>query len=314
MEFLNKISGAVQTFATQNPGFVKGAAQLAGGLAGAALGKKVGLGSTAGAIAGAALTTAAINPTLARLTGAGVNAFGMNSPSTVYAGRIDPQVTFGSGTRNIGSDHQDWRVKVTIPPGSPIFDSAFYGGVMTPLQLEKGVVFPHTPVVQLSHSAKYESQSLVHTNYSFHNYTGSETGAISITADFTQQSTKEAAYLIAAVYFFRACTKMFYGSGEFVGNPPPVVFLSGYGKYLLPRTPCVVTQFSHSLPNDVDYMVDTAGPSSTGDTTWVPTYAQLTITLQPVVSRNKQAAFNLNAFAAGQLLSTGPNGASGGFL
>jgi hypothetical protein len=314
MDIFGKVKGAVQNFASQNPGIVKTVVAGAGAAAGVAFGKNISGGSTLGAVAGGLIGGQLGNAVATRLAGAGINPAAMNSPLTKYFSRIDPQITFGSGTRNIGSGQQDWRVKVVLPPGSPIFGGAFASGALNPLANDKGVVFPHTPTVSLTHSARYESQSLVHTNYTFYNYTGSETGAITDTADFTAQSINEARYLLASVYFFRSCTKMFYGSGEYVGNPPPIVFLSGYGKFMLPRTPCVITQFSHTLPNDVDYMVDTPGPDSNSDTSWVPTYTQLSITLQPVVSRNKQGAFNLNAFAAGQLLSTGPNGAAGGFL
>jgi hypothetical protein len=307
MSLLGKITGAVQSFATQNPGITKTVVAGAGAAAGVAFGKKLGLSPALGAVAGAAIG----NATATRLLGAGVNPGALNSPALKYPGRIDPQVTFSSGARFGASSQTDWRVKVTLAPGSPIFSDAFSGGVMTGLAADRGVVFPHTPVIALNHTAKYDAQSLIHTNYTFFNYQGSETGAISVTADFTVQSIAEAQYLLGSVYFFRACTKMFFGSGNYVGNPPPVVFLSGYGKYMLPRTPCVITGFSHTLPNDVDYMVDTPGPTSDSDTSWVPTYSQLSITLQPVVSRNKQSGFSLDAFAAGRMLNIGT---SGGFL
>ena len=306
MSLIGKTFGAVQSFATQNPGVFKTIAVAGGATAGVAFGKSLGLPPAAGAAIGAALG----NASATRLAGAGVQPGAANSPAFKYAYRTEPQVTFGSGTRLAGTgQQQDWRVKITLPPGSQIFANAFSSGVMQKLAPDKGVVFPHSPTVALSHSAKYETQSLVHTNYAFYSYQGSETAAITVTGDFTAQSIAEAHYLLGSVYFFRACTKMFYGSGEYVGNPPPIVFLSGYGKYMLPRTPCVITGFSHTLPNDVDYMTDTPGPSSNSDTSWVPTYSQLTVTLQPVVSRNKQAAFNLNAFAAGQMLNVGGKGA-----
>jgi hypothetical protein len=274
------------------------------------------LKNTGTVVAGAAKAVAAFgaNPSLDRLVNAGATIGGFKSPAQFS--RVEPTVTFGNGRFTPYSGQADWRVKVCLPPGSPIFGEAFAPGAACELlSAEKGVVFPHTPVVNLSHTAKYETQSLVHSNYNFYNYTGSETGAISITADFTVQSIEEAKYLIGAVYFFRACTKMFYGAGAYVGNPPPIVFLSGYGKVLLPRTPCVVTGFTHNLPNDVDYLVDGVGPVSTADTTWVPTHSQLSITVQPVVSRNKQSAFDLNSFAAGHLLNIGGIGGSrGGFL
>jgi hypothetical protein len=78
---------------------------------------------------------------------------------------------------------------------------------------------------------------------------------ITVSGDFTVQSVDEGQYLMAAVYFFRAATKMFFGQGEeTVGNPPPMVFLDGYGSHYFPHVPCVITNFTHQLPNEVDYI------------------------------------------------------------
>lgn len=293
---LDKIRGAVQSFAQQAPGVIRTTVAGSGSGPVAAFGKTV-IPPAAGSI---------INPSKSRLAGAGVGPEAISAANKY--GRIETQVTFSGGA--LGNASQtDWRVRVTLPPNSPVIN---FIGMMEPLAQDRGVVFPHTPVLQLSHAAKYDVQSLVHTNYAHFNYTGSETNAITVNADFTVQSVNEAYYLLAAVQFFRACTKMYYGASNFAGNPPPVVQLSGYGKRMLPRTPCVVTSFSHSLPNDVDYMCDQPGPSSTLDATWVPVYNQLSITLQPVVSRQKQAAFNHELFAIGAYL--GSSDAAGGFL
>lgn len=245
------------------------------------------------------------NPTLTRLAGAGLNFGAANS--NVKAGQ--PLIQFGGGMDKTGSSGKDWRVKVALPAGSPIFAPAF-GGVMYKLRNDKGVVFPFTPTIALSHTAKYESQSLVHSNYNFYSYTGSETGAITVTGDFAVQNREDAHYLLGSIYFFRACTKMFYGSGEYVGNPPPIVILSGFGRMVLPKVPCIVTQFSHTLPNDVDYIVDSDTSSVNDDCNWLPAHSQLSVTLQPVVSRNKQSYFDLNQYAAGGL----SGGDLGGFL
>jgi hypothetical protein len=284
-----------------------------GAAAGAAIGKLTGVGTQAGAIAGAVAGAAGLlNPAITRLAGAGINAGGANSMAGGGGG--SPVVQFGGGFDRFGSSAADWRVKVTLPPGSPIFGEAFSvyptKGIMYKLNDDKGVMFPFTPAITLSHTARYESQSLVHSNYNFYNYLGSETGAISITADFTVQNIEDAHYLLGAIYFFRACTKMFYGSGSYIGNPPPVVFLSGYGRSILPKTPCVVTSFNHTLPQDVDYMVDSEVGAPSGDVNWLPTHSQLTLSLQPVVSRNKQSNFDLEKYAAGSLV----DGSLGGFL
>ena len=59
---------------------------------------------------------------------------------------------------------------------------------------------------------------------------------------------------MAAIYFFRAATKMFFGQGANVGNPPPIVFLDGYGSHYFPHVPCVITTFQHTMPAEVDYI------------------------------------------------------------
>jgi hypothetical protein len=77
---------------------------------------------------------------------------------------------------------------------------------------------------------------------------------ITITGDFTVQSAEEGQYLMAAIYFFRSATKMFFGQGANAGNPPPILFLDGYGSHYFPHVPCVITQFNHQLGNEVDYI------------------------------------------------------------
>ena len=46
----------------------------------------------------------------------------------------------------------------------------------------------------------------------------------------------------------------FFGQGDNVGNPPPIVFLDGYGEHYFPHVPCVISSFTHTLPTDVDYV------------------------------------------------------------
>jgi len=83
------------------------------------------------------------------------------------------------------------------------------------------------------------------------------------------------------------------------GSPPPIVYLDGYGKHYLPHVPCLVTNFSHSMPNDVDYLLT----SSSGQR--VPTMSSINISLQPIYSRKRQLEFNFDKFAAGQQLDKG---------
>jgi hypothetical protein len=125
---------------------------------------------------------------------------------------------------------------------------------MTPLIETNGVIWPYTPQVSISHVANYNPVQLTHSNYSAQFYNNSDVADIQISGDFTVQNVEEGQYLMAVIYFLRASTKMFFGSGNNVGNPPPILFLDGYGSHYFPHVPVVITNFTHTMPNEVDYV------------------------------------------------------------
>lgn len=222
----------------------------------------------------------------------------------------------------------DWRVRISMQPATA---SLFYNNpqnaIMYPLSQSKGVVFPYTPTISINHAAKYNTTQLTHSNYASYFYEGSEVQSITLSGEFSVQNIEEGQYLMAAIHFFRACTKMFFGGNDaFSGTPPPMVFLDGYGPAYLPHVPCVITNFQHTMPAEVDYVrVPVGAPlsgyagnqinaSMYGINTRLPTMSTITLTLQPVYSRNNIANnFTMQRFAAGQLI-TDPTGPVGGFL
>ncbi len=244
----------------------------------------------------------------------------------------------------------DWRVRISLAPKATYFYNDPNNKLLSPLVKEVGggtsavagllggaggglfggsaqtgsqrigVVFPYTPTISVTHSANYDAQRLTHTNYANYFYNSSEVQPISITADFTVQNVNEGQYLLATIYFFRSLTKMFFGADAQAGNPPPIVYLNGYGQYYLPNVPCVVMSFQHQMPADVDYM-DIPEPAVTNtnynpqfmnhrlNSTRLPTSSSMTITVQPVYSRVAESqGFSLNDFANGALVNP-PNAA-----
>jgi hypothetical protein len=215
-----------------------------------------------------------LNPAKQRLNIAGLLPGGRAS-----APKGEPSVGFtgaaGGGAASPAED--DWRVRISLADKSNIFYKSpmSMDAMMYPLIDTNGVVFPYTPAITIGHSANYSSQALTHSNYPAQFYTSSEVNDITISGEFTVQSPEEGQYLMAAVYFFRAATKMFFGQGANVGNPPPIVFLDGYGSHYFPHVPCVITNFTHQLSDSVDYInvpittsileetqVEAAGPNS----------------------------------------------------
>ena len=149
----------------------------------------------------------------------------------------------------------DWRVKLRLAAGANYLYKATEPGILEPLSVSDGVVFPYTPKINTSYSATYSATDLTHSNYKGYFYQGSSVGDVKISATFTAQDTFEANYLLAVIHFFRSVTKMFYGQDQqYRGAPPPLVFLQGLGEYQFNLHPCVVSQFDYVLPDDVDYI------------------------------------------------------------
>ena len=157
----------------------------------------------------------------------------------------------------------DWRVTLRLAPGATYLYKDSNPGLLAPLKITNGVVFPYTPTIGTAYKANYDSYDLTHSNYRGYFYKSSNVDAVSLKATFTAQSTADAAYVLAVIHFFRSVTKMFYGQDAQRGSPPPLVFLSGLGDYQFNNHPCLVSQFSYNLPADVDY-ISSGTPNNLG--------------------------------------------------
>ena len=157
----------------------------------------------------------------------------------------------------------DWRVTLRLAPGSNYLYNASNAGLLQPLKVTNGVIFPYTPSITTAYKANYSSYDLTHSNYRGYFYNNSYIDAINLNATFTAQSTADAAYVLAVIHFFRSVTKMFYGQDAQRGSPPPLVFLSGLGDYQFNNHPCLVQSFNYVLPADVDY-ISSGSPNNLG--------------------------------------------------
>lgn len=179
----------------------------------------------------------------------------VNTASSVNAARAGQTIAV---TRNT-IKNDDWRVRLSLAPNAKyLYNLAAPTEILYPVKLTDGVIFPYTPTIQTAYKANYESMNLTHTNYKMYFYKNSSVDEITLTADFTAQDTTEANYLLGVIHFFKSVTKMFYGqdgnNGPRAGTPPPMCYLNGYGTYQFNEHPVLITSFTYSLPNDVDYI------------------------------------------------------------
>ena len=195
--------------------------------------------------------------------------------------------------------NKDWRVRLSH---GMVYD----GKVFEPLVGTAGMIWPYLPTITMSHSASYDTIQTTHTNYPFYAYKNSQVDDITISGQFSVQSQDEALYWLASVHFLKTVTKMYFGQGNNLGNPPPICTLNGYGDFVYKNVSVIVKSFSVTLEKDVDYI---AAQVLSKDISYVPTMSNITVVVAPVYSRDKIKSFNLTDFSQGKLL-VGNNGRS----
>jgi hypothetical protein len=161
----------------------------------------------------------------------------------------------------------DFRVRISLAPSANYLYRAPDPGILLPLRGTNGVLYPYMPRIDVGYSATYDAPEITHTNYKSYSYRSSSVENVSVTGVFTAQDSVEANYVLAVIHFFRSVTKMFYGQDNdpIRGTPPPMVFLSGLGNYNFDNHPMVITQFTLSYPDDVDYIQTDLGMSAPQD-------------------------------------------------
>lgn len=196
-----------------------------------------------------------------------------------------------AGTDTISNDT---RVRIIVPND---YLTTLTSGANSALKTLKGVIFPYTPTVSIKHSADYNEQKPIHSNYSIYFYQRSKVDPINISGKFVVQNENDANTYIATVHLLRSLTKMRSGgaTGDAdSGAPPPVCRLNAYGTFMLQNVPVVISSFSINLPDNIDYYtVGKTGNAGIYEKTSVPTLSTIEVTCIPVYSRDEMRKFNV---------------------
>lgn len=256
--------------------------------------------------------------TVSSLTSGGVGAAGLLSGTGLTAGAeaigdIMGAVSMFGGD---GAGANDWRVRLSLPNWVSFKSSA----VLKPLKDAGGLVFPYTPQISMSASAKYNAIPTIHSNYTFQAYQNSDPGEIKITGPFNVEDSSQALYWIAAVHYLRSVSKMFTGADPKAGNPPPIVNLNGYGAYVFKNVPVVIKSMSIELPQECDYISCNVVGSAAGEIAGIadsiggladtlggalPELSGVTSTVSSIAGGVGQVASLLGSFGVGGTTSGG---------
>ena len=254
----------------------------------------------------------AINKTLARLTGAGIQG--------------DSRLVNAQAKWSGRTDTTDWRVRLQIPQGSPL-ESFFFDSnpLLAPLKENRGFFWPLTPAMVIQHTANYNAMDMIHSNYPAQAYQNSQVDQLNINGEFPVQNNEDAQYWVAVVNFLRTATKMFFGSDQGLnglkGSPPPILHLSGYGDHMFQKVPVILNTFNVELRSGIDYIstkqsevygtpteefadFDVNGPVAQ---TWAPTLSLISVLITPIYSRDSVKNFSMSKFVKGELNGKGRN-------
>lgn len=155
----------------------------------------------------------------------------------------------------------DWRVRLSLAKWVAFKKSP----VLQPLKDAGGLIFPYTPSINIHSGASYQKIQTTHSNNTMYSYQSSDPGVIKITAPMYVEDQTQGLYWIAMVHYLRSLTKMFAGSDPKAGNPPPIVFLNGYGNYVFKNIPVAVQSMDVTLDSKCDYIgVNVVGSAAGG--------------------------------------------------
>lgn len=206
--------------------------------------------ATFGAVAGAVGTAQRLGSALSNISSADSIGSAIRSIDLPAAGEAVGDIMSAVSLFGGDANENDWRVRLSLPNWASFRNSV----VLDPLKQAGGLIFPYTPQISVRSTANYVKEPVIHTNYPFNAYKSSDPGQITITAPMNVEDASQALYWIAAAHYLRSTSKMFTGSDPKAGNPPPIVFLNGYGQYVFKNVPVVITSFELSLPMDCDYI------------------------------------------------------------
>jgi hypothetical protein len=220
-------------------------------------------------------------------------------------------------------DAQGRRVRLRPKPAA-IAQVIGSSPLLAPLKSTNGMVWPYTPTINYQQETDYQQVDMVHTNQEFYAYKKTPATKLTCEGEFSVQNQTEGLYALACINYLRTVTKMYFGQGQNLGTPPPVLLFDAYGPYMFNALPVIVTSFSANMPKEVDYVpinMNNLGKfivqslpepvrgrqtlSSQEGYVWLPAVFNISVSMTVQNTPSKLRQFNLNEFRNGTLLKGG---------
>lgn len=123
--------------------------------------------------------------------------------------------------------------------------------------------FQYTPQIEYSNDVKYDAYSLTHTNYQPYAYSRTENPVIGLTCKFSAHTKEHFDHCEYAIRFLRTYTKMNYGRTDNQrGQSPRILRFFAHGSPIFNKVPVVISKFSMTFPDDIDYVKGVFSPDN----------------------------------------------------
>lgn len=172
------------------------------------------------------------------------------------------------------------------------------------LGLLSSIVFTVMPIVDENRSASYDSLTPTQHPGSIQVYKTTSSRTFNINGKFVSRSIDEANKTLKYLNTIRSWVMPYYGSGTAesypnkIGLPPEILRFNAYGDKNLKDIPVVLTNYSWTYPEDVDYVqaVDSDNKSYP-----VPRIIEISLSIMECYAPNESSKFDLLAYKNGDL-------------
>lgn len=166
------------------------------------------------------------------------------------------------------------------------------------------IVFTVMPIVDENRSASYDSLTPTHHPGSIQAYKTTSSRTFNINGKFISRSIDEANRTLKYLNTIRSWVMPYYGSGTAesytnkIGLPPEILRFNAYGDKNLKDIPVVLTNYSWTYPEDVDYVqaIDADNKSYP-----VPRVIEISLSIMESYAPNELSKFDLLAYKNGDL-------------
>ena len=163
--------------------------------------------------------------------------------------------------------------------------------------------FPFTPTISIISSANYSEYGLTHANFQQRAFDSHSNMDLNITAPMIVRSEEEAEYVYNAALWIRGMMKMQWLRDNDPGMPPPVLRFNAHGIY--ENVPCVISDFTWNLDQDIDY-VEIPDPRNSKKIMRIPVTNMFVLSISTTYSpKNVRENFSVRDYLSGNLKDKG---------